>query len=131
MADINETVTRMLLDSYGLERLYESHMEGNSYLLRCFKYRTRQEDENDVGLHSHTDRTFISTLHQNQISGLQIKSKDGQWIDAEPSGSSFLVLAGDILMVCANFSFNHHIPYIHIQKNKIKLLGINCRPDLM
>lgn len=111
MAEINGTVTRMLFDSYGVERLCESHMEWNSYLLRCFRYRTRRPDEPDLGLWSHTDRTFISTLHQNQISGLQIKTKDGQWIDVEPSGSSFLVLAGDVLMVCY-FSFNHHI-YIY------------------
>ena len=100
MEEISEIVTRMVFDSYGVERLsFESHMESATYLLRCFKYRTKQEDENDLGLQAHTDRTFTSILHQDQVNGLQIKAKDCQWIDVQPSGSSFVVLAGDALMV--------------------------------
>ncbi|XP_015868729.2 probable 2-oxoglutarate-dependent dioxygenase AOP1 [Ziziphus jujuba] len=120
VAEINGTVTRMLFDSYGVERLCESHMEWNSYLLRCFRYRTRRPDEPDLGLWSHTDRTFISTLHQNQISGLQIKTKDGQWIDVEPSGSSFLVLAGDVLMAWSNDRIPSCDHRVIMKENKIR-----------
>lgn len=105
---MSEIVTRMVFDSYGVERLScESHMESTTYLLRCFKYRTRQEDENDLGLQAHNDRTFTSILHQDQVRGLQIKAKDGQWIDVEPSGCSFLVLAGDALMVRILYNYNY------------------------
>lgn len=96
---MDEMVTKMVFENYGVERLYESHMASTTYLLRCFYYREPQLDETDMGLHPHTDKTFISILHQDEINGLQIKSKEGQWIDVEPSPSSFLVMAGDAFMV--------------------------------
>lgn len=114
MAEINEIVTRMVFDSYGVD--FEGHMESTTYLLRCFKYRTRKEDETDLGLRAHTDRTFTSILHQDQVSGLQVKLKDGQWIDVKPSGSSFLVLAGDILMVIYYINCTRAHTRTHISK---------------
>ena len=92
--------TRMVFESYGLERLCESHMEATFYHFRFSKYRTRQRNETELGLYPHTDKDFMSILHQNQVNGLQIKTRDGFWIDADLSSpSSFLVIAGDILMV--------------------------------
>lgn len=100
MAELNEIVTRMVFDCYGLGKLYECHIAATTYQLRCFKYRERRVDETDLGLHSHTDLTFTSILNQHEVSGLQIKAKDGEWIDVPPSTSSFIILAGDALMVC-------------------------------
>lgn len=105
MAELDEMVTKMVFEVYGVERLYESHMASTTYLLRCFKYRTRQLNETDMGIHPHKDKTFTSILHQNEINGLQIKTKDGQWIDVEPSPSTFLVMAGDAFMVSQSLSF--------------------------
>ncbi|KAL6137685.1 hypothetical protein ACLB2K_062974 [Fragaria x ananassa] len=102
VAELDEMVTKMVFENYGVERLYESHMASTTYLLRCFYYREPQLDETDMGLHPHTDKTFISILHQDEINGLQIKSKEGQWIDVEPSPSSFLVMAGDAFMAWSN-----------------------------
>ncbi|PRQ50795.1 putative oxoglutarate/iron-dependent dioxygenase, non-heme dioxygenase domain-containing protein [Rosa chinensis] len=102
VAELDEMVTKMVFENYGVERLYEPHMASTTYLLRCFKYRAPQLNETDMGLHPHKDKTFISILHQNEINGLQIKTKDGQWIDVEPSPSSFLVMAGDAFMAWSN-----------------------------
>lgn len=99
MAELDQMVTRMVFDIYGVERLYDSHMASTTYLLRCFKYREQKENETNVGLRPHKDKTFTSILHQSQVHGLQVRSKDGQWIEAEPSPSSFLVMAGDAFMV--------------------------------
>ncbi|KAM2854621.1 hypothetical protein FF1_025035 [Malus domestica] len=63
------------------------------YLLRCFKYKTQAANEANVGLHPHTE---------DQVNGLQIGTKDGQWIDVNPSPSSFLILAGDAFMAWSN-----------------------------
>lgn len=93
-------VIKMLCESYGLDnKHYEAYIESVNYLLRYFKYRTPEANESTVGLNPHTDKTLISTIHQSHIKGLQIKTKDDEWIDVEPSPSSFLVMAGDVLMV--------------------------------
>ncbi|GMN37299.1 hypothetical protein TIFTF001_006715 [Ficus carica] len=100
LVELYEMATRMVFDSYGVERLHVSNLTLTSYLLRFFKYRTRQTNETDVGLQCHVDRTFMSIVHQHQIEGLQVKSKDGQGIDVKPSTTTFLVIAGDIVGVC-------------------------------
>lgn len=104
VAKLEKMVTRMVLESYGVPKFVsESNMESTNYLLRFFKYRVPQKDETDVGLHSHTDLTFFSLIHQHLISGLQIQLLDDKWIDVQPSGHcSFIVMAGDALMAWSN-----------------------------
>ena len=92
-------VTRMVFDSFGLERLYDSFIESTFYRLRFFKYATPKPDESNVGLQTHTDKTFMTILHQHQVEGLQIRTKEDQYIDVKPNFSSFLFLAGDAFMV--------------------------------
>ncbi|GMN37300.1 hypothetical protein TIFTF001_006716 [Ficus carica] len=100
---MSETVIRMVAESYGAERVFESIRESAFYTLRFVKYRTwRSSDESEVGLLAHRDTGFITILHQHEVEGLQIKTKDGQWIDAKPSPSSFIVLAGYTLMAWSN-----------------------------
>lgn len=90
----------MVFENFGLDQgLFDSLRESTFYSCRFFKCRARQRNETDVGLGAHSDYSFITILHQ-QVKGLQFKTKDGQWIDFKPSSSSFIVLAGDALMIC-------------------------------
>ena len=100
MAELYELATKMVFESYGLERLYDSHLESTFYRLRFFKYRTPEMNETNVGLQTHTDKTFITILHQHEVDGLQIRTKDDQYIDVKSKFSSFLFIAGDACMVC-------------------------------
>ncbi|KAA0058792.1 putative 2-oxoglutarate-dependent dioxygenase AOP1 isoform X1 [Cucumis melo var. makuwa] len=105
VAKLEKMVTKMVLESYGVSKVVnEPIMESTNYLLRLFKYRVAEKDETDVGLHSHTDLTFFSIIHQHLISGLQIQSlNDDQWLDVHPSSHcSFIVMAGDALMAWSN-----------------------------
>lgn len=64
-----------------------------------------------MGFVSHTDKSFMTVVHQNQIAGLEIKAKDGQWFGVDQlSPSSFVVMAGDAIMV-SFFSFIYLSPY--------------------
>ena len=93
----------MIFENYGIEGLFDHLNESTFYLLRFFKYRAcdqiRDVETNNFGLGAHTDSSFISILHQHQVKGLQVLTKDGQRADVKPSVSSFLVLAGDLLKV--------------------------------
>ncbi|XP_028795899.1 probable 2-oxoglutarate-dependent dioxygenase AOP1 [Neltuma alba] len=92
-------------------------------MLRGFKYLVPQNNENNLGLHAHTDVTYFTILHQNNVKGLQVKLKSGEWIDVDPSPCKFLFLAGDALKIWSNDriqSCQHQI----IVKEKKKRLSV-------
>lgn len=102
MVELDHLVMRMLFESYGIESSYNSYYsESVEYMLRYLKYRERvDEKETTMGITPHTDKTFMSIIKQHYVKGLQIRTRDGVWIDVQPSNhSSFVVMAGDVLMV--------------------------------
>lgn len=100
MADLDRVVIRMLFESYGVQKYAESHVESTTYLLRYLKYRAPEVNETTMAFPSHTDKSFLTILHQNQVSGLEIQARDGNWISVEFPPSAFVVMAGDACKVC-------------------------------
>ncbi|XP_038693680.1 probable 2-oxoglutarate-dependent dioxygenase AOP1 [Tripterygium wilfordii] len=101
-AELERMLMRMLFESYGAEKHHESHVASTTYLLRFLKYIKSQEDQTNIGFKGHTDKSFITILHQDHVKGLELRTKDGDWISYEPSPSSFLVVAGDVCMAWSN-----------------------------
>ncbi|KAJ1429096.1 Oxoglutarate/iron-dependent dioxygenase [Sesbania bispinosa] len=94
---------RMVFEAYGVDqRQCDSFLESTNYMLRSFKYRLPRNDENNLGLHAHTDTSFFTILHQNNVIGLQTKLKTGEWIHTDPSPFMFLIMAGDAFKVWSN-----------------------------
>lgn len=92
----------MIFDSYGVSKYHDSHIEPIYYLLRVMKYREPRIEETKLGFYPHTDKSFTTLLYQNQINGLEVETKNGEWIDVKLSPSSFAVIAGDAIMVSEN-----------------------------
>ncbi|KAM3374961.1 hypothetical protein P3S68_013675 [Capsicum galapagoense] len=88
----------MVFESNGVEKYYETHVKSVNYLARVMKYREAQAEEAKLGFVAHTDESFMSTIHQNQVNGLEIKGKDGQWFGVELPPSSVVVMSGDAIM---------------------------------
>ena len=53
----------------------------------------------------HTDYGFITVLAQDQVGGLQVRSAQGDWVDAAPRPGAFVMNAGDILHKWSNGRF--------------------------
>ncbi|XP_027095004.2 probable 2-oxoglutarate-dependent dioxygenase AOP1 [Coffea arabica] len=102
ISELDKIVRRMILESLGLEKYMDEHMELTNCLLRAMKYEGPQTTETKVGLPAHTDKNILSILCQDQIRGLQVLTKDGHWIDVEPSPGSFTVMIGDALFAWTN-----------------------------
>lgn len=102
MAELEQRITMMVFESYGLEKYYESHSSSSAYLLRFLKYKkpdSYSDETNNVKPIAHTDKSFMSILHQNSVRGLEVQTKDGEWLSFEPSPSSFMVMAGNACVV--------------------------------
>ncbi|WCJ40732.1 2-oxoglutarate (2OG) and Fe(II)-dependent oxygenase superfamily protein [Euphorbia peplus] len=108
LGEIQELVVKMLFESYGIEKqCIESHLKASNYLMQILKYERSNSEHPNLGFLGHTDKSFLTIIHQNQVKGLEMRLNDGEddhWVFYEPSSdhSSFLVLSGDIAMGWSN-----------------------------
>jgi isopenicillin N synthase-like dioxygenase len=101
LAEMSDMVLRMVFENYGVKSC-NSQLDSHEYILRLIKYKAPMNDDNNRGLHPHTDMSFLTILALNQVSGLEIQTKDGNWMGFKPFPSALVVLAGDGLMAWSN-----------------------------
>ncbi|XP_027119042.1 deoxypodophyllotoxin synthase isoform X1 [Coffea arabica] len=102
VAELHELILKMVLEGYGVEKYYESLKESLAYICRVNKYRATEPNERDVAVVPHTDSSFMTILDQNEVNGLEVKSKDGSWVPVDFPPSSFALVAGDGLLAWSN-----------------------------
>ncbi|KAI9107543.1 hypothetical protein K1719_021580 [Acacia pycnantha] len=102
VVEMDQTTKRLLFDAYGLDKKCDSLLESTNYLFRGFKYLVPQKTQSNMGLVAHTDSTYFTILQQNNVAGLDVKLKNGEWVTVDASPSLFLVLAGDAIKVWSN-----------------------------
>ncbi|KAL0562038.1 hypothetical protein IC582_002486 [Cucumis melo] len=101
--ELDKMVTKMIFESYGVEKYYNSHADSITYLLRILKNKAPQSPDPTLCLVDHTDKSFTTMIYQDHINGLELKTKNGQWIQVDNSSpSSFVVIAGDAFKAWSN-----------------------------
>ncbi|XP_015166126.1 probable 2-oxoglutarate-dependent dioxygenase AOP1.2 [Solanum tuberosum] len=115
-------VKRMVLESLGLQNYIDEFLDLTSFLLRLTKYNATQDEDmgNKLGIGDHTDGNFLTIISQNQVNGLQILKKNGEWIDVDISSNSFVVLSGDSFMAWTNGR-------LHSPLHRVTMAGENDR----
>lgn len=99
-AKLDQMVTRMVFESYNVEKHYKPYIESTTYLLRVLKNSAPNNDKPNLGFVTHTDKSFTTILHQNQVNGLEMETREGEKININLSSPSlFMIVAGDALMV--------------------------------
>ncbi|XP_075514267.1 putative 2-oxoglutarate-dependent dioxygenase AOP1 isoform X1 [Primulina tabacum] len=102
LSELDQIVRKMVLESLGLEKYIDEHIESSNYLVRVQKYDFPKGHEAELGLTSHTDKNFLTILYQNEVNGLEVLTKDGQWITVDPSPNSFIVMIGEAFHAWTN-----------------------------
>lgn len=62
-------------------------------------------DADQFGAAEHTDYGTITILWQDDVGGLQVKNRDGEWIDAPYIDGTFIINIGDMLERWSNHLF--------------------------
>ena len=83
----------------------DPHFAKPTTFLRLLHYPTQPEEEGLFGSAPHTDYGFITLLAQDDVGGLEVKNKAGDWIAAPPIPDTFVMNVGDILARWSNDRF--------------------------
>ncbi|XP_076916667.1 putative 2-oxoglutarate-dependent dioxygenase AOP1 [Bidens hawaiensis] len=102
LKELDEVVRMMVLESLNLEKYIDEHMELTSYLVRVMKYRPPTKDESNMGLLDHADKNILTILQSNEVEGLEVQNKDGEWFKVKFSDNSCVIMAGETFKVWTN-----------------------------
>ncbi|XP_057780064.1 LOW QUALITY PROTEIN: gibberellin 20-oxidase-like protein [Salvia miltiorrhiza] len=112
MSELSKTILRLILKTLGSEiesKYYESefhqchgYMRINNYASpegSCIEPSGSGEEE---GLGMHTDMSCVTIVYQDEIGGLQVRSREGRWMSIAPREGTLVVNVGDMLQAWSN-----------------------------
>jgi len=92
----------MAVEGFGLPEKYISEVEelNSTDDLRLTRYQLPQDNEDsEIALQPHTDKGTLAFICDNQVTGLQLLPKSGNWVDINIPPNGFAVVAGNMLKV--------------------------------
>ncbi|SPZ16850.1 2OG-Fe(II) oxygenase [Pseudomonas luteola] len=99
------TVLRAITLALGIDRdFFDQRFVAPMSAFRMIHYPPRQSagDTKQQGAGAHTDYGCVTLLHQDQVGGLQVRSVQGDWIDAPPIEGTYVVNIGDMMARWSN-----------------------------
>jgi isopenicillin N synthase-like dioxygenase len=85
------------------ERYFEDKLDSPQAVLRLLRYPPDQtEDGAALGAGEHTDYGNITILADDGVPGLEVRARNGSWIDAPIPAGTFICNIGDCLMRWSN-----------------------------
>jgi isopenicillin N synthase-like dioxygenase len=103
--DLGHDLLRVFGEALGLgETFFAPHFRKPMPFMRAIHYPPQEPTraENEFGIAPHTDYGFLTILAQDDVGGLQVKRRDGGWIDAPYIPGTFVVNIADMLMRWTN-----------------------------
>ncbi|PBB84323.1 2-oxoglutarate and iron-dependent oxygenase domain-containing protein [Mesorhizobium sp. WSM3876] len=88
--------------------LAEDHFEGLMHnpisIQRLLHYppQTGHIGENIIGIGAHTDYGNLTILAQDDVGGLQVMNRDGDWVEGTPIPGTFVINIGDLIQRLTN-----------------------------
>ncbi len=78
---------------------FDQNFDHSTSILRVLHYLPSEHKTHpdQPGAGAHTDYGCLTILSQDEVGGLQVKHKNGQWIDAPPLEGCYIVNVGDMM----------------------------------
>ncbi|GLJ21940.1 hypothetical protein SUGI_0410750 [Cryptomeria japonica] len=132
MRSLAQRITQLIMLSLGLDvskyyksDLFTSFVEG--YVrMNCYSgIKDEEEPQNAYKTSiSHTDIGILTIVYQDDVGGLQIRTKEGCWIDVKSLKRSFVVNLGDCLQMWSNCRYRsaeHRVVYGGLKQKENRL----------
>ncbi|KAL0002479.1 hypothetical protein SO802_016260 [Lithocarpus litseifolius] len=135
MEELSKNIIKVLLmslkDGFG-KKDCESEFKNCHGYMRINNYSPPESLEVEVeGLGMHTDMSCVTIVYQDEIGGLQVKSKEGKWMDIRPCEGTLVVNIGDMLQAWSNEKFrsSEHRVVLKQPANRFSLAFFWCFED--
>ncbi|KAL1549861.1 gibberellin 20-oxidase-like protein [Salvia divinorum] len=107
VTELSKTILRLILMTLGKEldsKYYESEFQQCHGYMRINNYSSPRssEEEEAEGLGMHTDMSCVTIVYQDEIGGLQVRSREGRWMSIAPREGTLVVNVGDMLQAWSN-----------------------------
>ncbi|XP_008809069.2 probable 2-oxoglutarate-dependent dioxygenase AOP1 [Phoenix dactylifera] len=94
LKELGRMIQKMVLEGLGVEEYHDSLVESTHYTLRLSSYSNEPGQQQKMeAFPSHKDPNLLTIIFQDEISGLEVQIKNGDWIRASPN--SFIVMPAD------------------------------------
>ncbi|NP_001242323.1 gibberellin 20 oxidase 2-like [Glycine max] len=102
MKDLSLVIMELLAISLGVDRgHYRRFFEDGDSIMRCNYYPPCNSANLTLGTGPHTDPTSLTTLHQDQVGGLEV-FVDNKWFAVRPRSEALVINIGDTFMALSN-----------------------------
>jgi isopenicillin N synthase-like dioxygenase len=106
MTKLGARLATGLAEALGLPRdWFAPHFTDPTLFLRLLHYPEQPDEAELFGSAPHTDYGFVTLLKQDDVGGLEVRNKRGDWIPAPPIPGTFVMNVGDILAKWSNGRF--------------------------
>ncbi|XP_057978292.1 gibberellin 20-oxidase-like protein [Malania oleifera] len=107
MEELSKRIIEVVLMSLGddfVGKFYEPDFNNCHGYLRIVSYSPPDnvEEKEVEGLGMHTDMSCITIVYQDEIGGLQMRLREGEWMDIQPREGSLVVNIGDLMQAWSN-----------------------------
>lgn len=115
---------------------FHSFYRDHSAYMRLNHYPVCPAPELALGVSRHKDSGALTVLVQDDAGGLQVKRKDGEWIDVKPRSDAFVINVGDCFQVWSNDRYKsvEHRAIVHTNKERFSFplfFNPNHKTDIM
>ncbi|KAE8686781.1 hypothetical protein F3Y22_tig00111027pilonHSYRG00099 [Hibiscus syriacus] len=101
LSELQKTIMRMILESFGVEKYLDELIDSTNDQLRA----------NNI-----------------KVDGLEVQSKDGEWMNIKPSPNSIIVIIGDSLTIWLNGRLSSPFHRVMMRGNKTRyVIGLFAR----
>ncbi|XP_058780981.1 probable 2-oxoglutarate-dependent dioxygenase AOP1 [Vicia villosa] len=106
--ELNSLILKMIVEGFDLLEKYNLEIEklssDTNSRLTMYQFSVENKDS-AVTFVPHTDKSTITLICENEIQGLQVLQKSGNWVNVNVPSNGFVVIVGDILQTWSNGRF--------------------------